>query len=85
MREKRKIDHENVFGKQLKYLRLKQDKTQEEFAASIGMSYENLSKLENGKRNPSFETLVILRKKFKFDINSMMDEINMDQDEENED
>ncbi len=47
----------NIFGKQLKSLRLERDLTQEELADKVGIHPTYVGKLEAGKCNPSLKML----------------------------
>lgn len=47
--------------------------TNEDFAQRVGIHFTMASKLRNGKRTPSTETLVAIREAFGLDANDMVD------------
>lgn len=49
-------------GEKIKQLRIKNKLSQKELAKKCGISYSNLNKIENGKVEPSIETLLKLSK-----------------------
>ena len=56
------------FGIRLKYLRKKQNLTQELLAEKTGLSVDFIGMIERGERAPSFETLEVLAKILKVKI-----------------
>ncbi len=51
-------------GKRLKLLRKTHNLTQKEFATSIKISQGNLSEMEKDKISPSYDTLILITKKY---------------------
>lgn len=51
-----------AFGKNLRTERRKRDITQKELAEAIGKEQSTIARIESGKKNPSFETLVDIAK-----------------------
>lgn len=62
----------SVFGKRLKQLRIEKGLTQEELAKEINQTKANISRYENGKLQPSFETLDFFADYFKVDFNYLL-------------
>lgn len=56
----------------LKELRHKQNLTQEAFAREIGCSSNVYSRYENGKRQPSIDTLIIIAEKFNVTVDYLI-------------
>ena len=55
----------DTIGKRINIVRTKFGLTQKAFATSIGISQGNLSEMEKGKFSPSYNTLIMLIKKYK--------------------
>jgi len=60
-------------GKFIKELRLKNNMTQKEFAEVLNVTYQAVSKWENGKNIPDIQILKEISDKFKVDINEILD------------
>lgn len=54
------IDTKTIFSKRLKELRQKNNLTQKELADILGVFQGSYANWENGKREPSFEKLLLL-------------------------
>lgn len=54
------------YGKKLKYLRVKENKTQDEIASKIGMKQQNYSKLEKGELHFSDKIIYKICEVFQF-------------------
>lgn len=63
-----------IFGKNLKKLRKKMSLSQEELGKAIGQTKSNISKYENGKLEPSLETISILTNFFNISPNDLLGE-----------
>jgi len=66
------MDSERV-GKFIKELRLNNNLTQQEFASEFGVTYQAVSKWETGKNIPDLAILNQICKKYKVDINELLD------------
>lgn len=66
------MDSERI-GKFIKELRLKNNLTQQEFASEFGVTYQAVSKWETGKNIPDLMILNQICKKYKIDINELLD------------
>ena len=64
-----------TLGKRIKSLRKEKNLTQEELAHESGISVLHLIKIENGKSNPTFETLVKLSKGFDISLSELVKEL----------
>lgn len=53
------------FGKRLKTLRLQNNLTQAQLSHALGVTKSVISAYENDLRTPSYDTLVLIAKKFK--------------------
>lgn len=61
------------FGKRLRWLRRRQDLTQEQLAESVGISVESISNMERGIYAPSFETLEKLSTALSLSVSDLFD------------
>jgi transcriptional regulator with XRE-family HTH domain len=61
-----------LIGDRIKQIRKINGLNQKEFANLIGISQGTLSDIENGKCNPSAETLLSLKMKYSVDINWLL-------------
>jgi transcriptional regulator with XRE-family HTH domain len=59
---------EKKIGKHIKEVRIKQGLSQEKLADMCGFSNTTLSSYENGRKNPSLDTVAIIAKKLKVSI-----------------
>ena len=59
-------------GKYIKFLRERNNLTQEELAKKVPVTREAVSKWETGRRIPDIETLIILSKIFNVPIESLL-------------
>lgn len=66
------MDQERI-GKLIKELRKKNNLTQAELADSLGVTYQAVSKWENGKNIPDISILKELSKKYNIDINDFLE------------
>jgi len=62
-----------ALGKRIKSLRKKKKLTQEELAHKSDISVFHLIKIENGKSNPTFKTLVKLSKGFDIELSDLLE------------
>lgn len=62
------------FGKKLKELRINANLTQKELAEKIHISDKVISKLENGKSNPSIDNIATVSEFFNVDIDYLVDD-----------
>ena len=62
----------NVIGKNIYALRKKQGLTQEELAGLVNVSFQAVSKWENGKSLPEIATLPILANVLRCNIDSLL-------------
>lgn len=63
----------NLIGNFIKNLRKNNNHTQQEFAEMFGVTYQAVSKWENGKNIPDILILKEICKKFNIDINEILD------------
>jgi transcriptional regulator with XRE-family HTH domain len=58
-----------------KFIKIRTDLnlTQKQFAEAIGMSQGRLSEIEKGKNSPSYDTLLLIKKKFNINMNYFFD------------
>ena len=66
------MDQEKI-GKFIKDLRIKNNLTQKEFADKYNVTYQAVSKWENGKNIPDISILKQMSKDFNIDINDLLD------------
>lgn len=66
------MDQERI-GKLIKELRKKNNLTQAELAESLGVTYQAVSKWENGKNIPDISILKELSNKYNIDINDLLE------------
>ena len=66
------MDQEKI-GNLIKKLRKNKNMTQKEFANKLGVTYQAVSKWENGKNMPDISTLRLISKEFDVDINEILD------------
>lgn len=66
------MDQEKI-GKLIKEIRTKNNLTQKQFADKYGVTYQAVSKWENGKNMPDVALLKEISKDFNIDINDMLD------------
>lgn len=59
-------------GPNIRRLRKLNNMNQVEFSSRIGISQGNLSEIEQGNCNPSFDTLLAIKKQFNFSIDDLM-------------
>jgi transcriptional regulator with XRE-family HTH domain len=68
-----------VFSQNLKKIRLRGEKSQEDFANKLGLTQQQLSHLERGIRRPSIDFLVFLSKETNISINDLLEKnLNLD-------
>ena len=60
-------------GKLIKELRKKNNLTQKDLADSLGVTYQAVSKWENGKNIPDISLLKEISKKYNIDINDLLE------------
>lgn len=65
--------NQEKIGQFIKDLRKKNNLTQEEFAKEFGVTYQAVSKWENGKNIPDIAILKEMSKKFNFDLNDLLE------------
>lgn len=65
--------NQEKIGKLIKELRSKNNLTQKDFADKYGVTYQAVSKWENGKNLPDIETLKEMCNEFNIDINDLLD------------
>lgn len=63
----------NKIGEFIKNLRKENNHTQQDFADMFGVTYQAVSKWENGKNIPDILILKEICKKFNIDINEILD------------
>lgn len=66
------MDQEKV-GKFIKEIRVKNNLTQKEFAEKLGVTFQAVSKWENGKNIPDISLLKEISRMFNVDINEILD------------
>lgn len=66
------MDQDKI-GKFIKDMRKKEGLTQEQFASKYGVTYQAVSKWENGKNIPDITILKQMCKEYKVDINNLLD------------
>ena len=64
--------NQEIVSKTIKEIRLKNKLTQEEFASIFGVTYQAVSKWENGKSIPDIDTLTNICKKYNININTLL-------------
>lgn len=62
----------NVFGSNLKKIRLNRSMTQGDLADALNISRSSISMYENGEREPDFETLELIADYFNVDMNHLL-------------
>ncbi len=72
----RSVDKEGLkrLGKHIKELRIKKDISQEELGFSANVSISQISKIETGKQNTSFSTLIAICKALNITLNEFFDD-----------
>ena len=60
-------------GKIIKKIRIENNLTQEKFAEELGVTYQAVSKWENGKSLPDISLIKEICNKYNIDINSFLD------------
>lgn len=65
------MDQDNI-GKYIKDLRIKNNLTQADFASSLGVTYQAVSKWENGKNIPDVQILKLISEKYNVDIDEIL-------------
>ena len=75
------IDREEMFainldhiGKKIKYLRLRQQKTQQQIADECGISKSLLSKIENGQTSSAIATLAKIAKALNVSLSWLLED-----------
>lgn len=63
-------NYKSILGQKIKYLRLSEKMTQEEFCNRIELENSNLSNIENGKTLPSLQTIIKIITVFRVEPNS---------------
>lgn len=66
------------FGNKIKYLRKKDNMSQQELANKLKINRNNLSRIETGKSEPNASLIIKIANLFKIDVNSLL---NIDYDE----
>ena len=61
------------FGQRVKQLRKIQDITQDQLAFESELSREEISRIESGVKNPSFETIIALASGFDIPLKELFD------------
>ncbi len=64
-------------GKNLKAARINASKTQEQLAESLDFDRAHISRLESGKRNPSFFTICKIAEYLQVDLKSLIKNIKL--------
>ena len=67
-------------GRILKQKRIEKGMTQQELAEAIGTNKGNLSKIENGKRNPTTKTLLRITETLGYKLKDLLPELKSDQE-----
>lgn len=73
-----KDDNSIVFvkiGQRIQYYRQKANLTQEKLAEKIGLSPNHLSRIEAGRHNPYFETIMLAAKELDVPIDAFLEDI----------
>lgn len=70
-------------GDRIKYVRKKNKMNQVEFAKIIGVSQGTLSELEQDKYKPSIETIILIYKHFKVDLEWLLVNLNKENSQTN--
>lgn len=70
--KKEKSEIGEIFGKNIKYYRKKQKKTQTEVAVAAEISLTYLSELENNKKNLTLDIAVKIARSLRVDIGDMI-------------
>ncbi|MCC3359681.1 helix-turn-helix domain-containing protein [Bacillus sp. REN16] len=65
-----------TLGNRIKYVRKTNKLNQVEFAKIIGISQGTLSEVEQDKYNPSIETIILIHKNFKVDLEWLLVNLN---------
>jgi transcriptional regulator with XRE-family HTH domain len=65
--------NQEKIGLFIKNIRKKNNLTQEEFANKLGVTYQAVSKWENGKNIPDIGILKMISKEFNIDLNDLLD------------
>lgn len=73
------IDFKKI-GRKISEARIKQNKTQEVLSEKVGISPMFLSNIENGKRNPSIETLILIAKELKVSLDYLILDEDLDKE-----
>ena len=60
-------------GRKIRKIREEKDLNQTQFSQALDITQGYLSKVENGQVKPNFKLIQGLRRKFRVDINKMMD------------
>lgn len=60
------------FSRRLKYLRIKNNKSQKELAKLLSVGVSTISNYETGRNEPSYEKLIILAKYFNVSIDYLL-------------
>ena len=68
--------NQEMIGKFIKNLRIKEGLTQEAFANMFGVTYQAVSKWENGKNIPDISILKAISKKFNVPIDDLLEGVN---------
>lgn len=64
--------NQEVIGKKIKEIRINNNLTQQEFANKLNVTYQAVSKWENGKNLPDITTLTNICKTFNVDIDTLL-------------
>ncbi|MDO5398006.1 MAG: helix-turn-helix transcriptional regulator [bacterium] len=73
-----KGDNNIVFlkiGQRIQYYRQKANLTQEKLAEKIGLTPNHLSRIESGRHNPYFETIMLAAKELDVPIDAFLEDI----------
>ena len=65
--------NQEKIGNTIKNIRTKNNLTQKEFADSLGVTYQAVSKWENGKNLPDISIMKDISKKYNIDINELLE------------
>ena len=65
--------NQEKIGNTIKNIRTKNNLTQKEFADSLGVTYQAVSKWENGKNLPDISIMKDISKKYNIDINKLLE------------
>ena len=62
-------------GKRIQYFRTQAHLTQEQLAEKIGISAKHLSRIEAGRHNPYFDTIIMITKELDIQIDALLEDV----------